>query len=138
MFVRCKTCGKTHHFLNYVDEKCPVKLPKNPRGKLLGDNPSYNAIHKYMLRHHKKQGICSVCGEAKRTHWSNKTGKYNRMDINDWQEMCPKCHHEYDIKVLNKKISVGRKKDLFKLEADKWGTKAEGLARLKTYVWYRA
>lgn len=57
----------------------------------------YNTIHQWMLRHHKKKGSCSSCNRSDiKTHWANKSGQYIK-EIYDWLELCPKCHHTYDI-----------------------------------------
>ena len=57
----------------------------------------YNMLHKYHLYHWVKTGICEHCQLAKRTHWANKTGKYLKHRKDDWLELCPKCHSDYDI-----------------------------------------
>lgn len=60
----------------------------------------YNTIHQWVLRHYTKSGICGWCEKSCRTHWSNKYGLYIKEDRNDWQELCPSCHGEYDKTVM--------------------------------------
>jgi hypothetical protein len=59
----------------------------------------YNAIHKWIGRHFDRKGKCEKCGKECRTHWSNISGQYSR-GRSDWQELCPKCHFEYDRYIL--------------------------------------
>lgn len=56
----------------------------------------YNTTHKYMLRNYKKTGVCDHCNSVTKTQWANKSGNYDRRDIDDWLELCPKCHSKYD------------------------------------------
>lgn len=57
----------------------------------------YVNIHKYIRKRYDIKNICESCGVNCKTQLSNKTGKYLK-DISDWQELCPKCHRQYDIK----------------------------------------
>lgn len=72
---------------------------------------SYNTIHVWMLRHHPKSGICEMCGEKRKTQWSNKDMKYTR-NIEDWQELCASCHKLYDYRVFGIPLNHGRPKKL--------------------------
>lgn len=60
---------------------------------------AYNTIHKWVSYHLSKTGTCSSCGASglsgKMIHWANISRQYKR-DLNDWQELCAKCHQKYD------------------------------------------
>lgn len=60
-----------------------------------GDNVGYGALHHWVSRHKKKTGICKKCDKKRKTHWANISGKYKR-DLDDWKELCPKCHKKFD------------------------------------------
>lgn len=57
----------------------------------------YTNIHAYIRLRYDIKKECEFCGKKCKTQLSNKTGKYLR-DIKDWQELCPKCHRQYDLK----------------------------------------
>lgn len=89
----------------------------------------YNRIHKWAERHMVKTRECSAgdCDFVGRTQWSNIDHQY-RQDPTEWQELCPACHHEFDIEMGLKSKSTGRKpgsKNIQTLEP-----------RLLTYLWY--
>ena len=62
-----------------------------------GNKVGYGALHIWLRR---KLGSASYCSfdkshTASRFHWANISGSYLR-DFNDWTQLCPKCHKEYD------------------------------------------
>jgi len=44
---------------------------------------------------HCESNTCS--GNGKVFHWSNKRHDYKSLDRSDWQQLCSKCHHKYDV-----------------------------------------
>jgi hypothetical protein len=83
------------------------KMPIGDKAKLWkGDKAGYMAKHKWIQNHWVKTDVCEICNQLclprpgtrlkHKTQWSNRTGKYLR-ERNDWQELCPKCHRQYDI-----------------------------------------
>lgn len=61
-----------------------------------GDNAGYWAIHTWVRKTLGRATKCSSCGETnKRIEWANISGKYKR-DINDWKQLCCKCHAKFD------------------------------------------
>jgi hypothetical protein len=78
--------------------------------KLTGDAlTAYNYAHAWSRRHLTKKGQCGFCEKEGKTEWSNKDHKYI-MKPELWQELCRKCHYEYDVKYLNRRTyeEVGR------------------------------
>lgn len=75
------------------------KKRKNMEGennpKWLGEKVSYRNLHFWVRRHKVKSNICEFCKKSKKTDWANKSHKYLR-DLNDWLELCRKCHIHYD------------------------------------------
>lgn len=55
----------------------------------------YVNLHKYIRKRFDIKNKCQFCNVNCKTQLANKTGKYLR-DINDWLELCPKCHVQYD------------------------------------------
>lgn len=65
-------------------------------GRWKGDAAGYHAIHKWIYRNKPRTGSCANCGVAgKRTEFANVSGKYRR-DVNDFRELCPSCHWDFD------------------------------------------
>jgi hypothetical protein len=60
-----------------------------------GQDAAYVTIHRWMLRHYQKNGICSDCARVGKTHWANIDHQYRRVR-SDWTELCPKCHKKFD------------------------------------------
>src|ERR1700734_3017556 len=126
-------CGKT--FLKYksglikgnwgiyCSQTCRQKYNTSPifkighpsyRSRYEGDDISYAALHDWVHATKKKTGICEHCGTAKKTQWANKSHQYKR-EIDDWIELCIKCHSIYDRRSPNFGSSVrkfGRRQPL--------------------------
>lgn len=69
------------------------KLTGNPAWK--GDRASVSSKHDWARNNFKKTGVCEMCGQEKKTDWSNKKHDYQR-DRDGWQELCRGCHQKYD------------------------------------------
>ena len=81
---------------------------KKRSGKLAyqwqGEKVSYRALHFWIQRNLGKATKCSACGKegtGRQIHWSNISRKYKRV-FSDWQQLCAKCHKEYDKKNVSK------------------------------------
>lgn len=59
-------------------------------------NPGHSAIHNFLARHYTKSGRCDHCGREGKTHWAAKDHSNYTRNIEDYMELCPKCHVEYD------------------------------------------
>jgi len=57
---------------------------------------TYHSLHKWVHENKERVGVCSICNQKKFTEWSNISGEYH-WDLNDFQEVCKKCHKKYDI-----------------------------------------
>lgn len=69
---------------------------KNPNWK--GNNCSYFTLHEWVKKHLGKAKKCEFCGITNTIiHWANKSREYKR-NLNDWLQLCPKCHGKYDKK----------------------------------------
>lgn len=57
----------------------------------------YRVLHHWVQRNLGTPSRCVDCGDtsAKRYHWANISGKYNR-DLQDWKRLCPTCHSKFD------------------------------------------
>ena len=67
-------------------------LPSNFKG----DDVGYDALHDWVKRHYGVAVKCEHCGKTEgKFHWANRSWKYKR-DIDDWMQLCPKCHRKYD------------------------------------------
>jgi hypothetical protein len=61
-----------------------------------GEDVSYKELHRWVAKHKQKTGVCENCGTSDApTEWSNKSHEYRR-DLNDWSELCKKCHGAHD------------------------------------------
>lgn len=62
-----------------------------------GDNASYTAIHK-LARKMYKGTKCQFCNaDNRKLHIANKSGKYRRLDADDWLTLCVPCHKSFDL-----------------------------------------
>ena len=63
-----------------------------------GDKAGYRALHNWIAGKLGKADHCSFDSthESKRFTWANISGSYLR-DINDWTQLCLKCHYAYDL-----------------------------------------
>lgn len=97
---------------NYTPEevrKRAVQVTGEKASYWKGDEATYNSKHRWIQKRWKKTGVCEQCNThtqpfGKRhfgTEWANKAHDYNRMNREDWMELCPKCHAKYD-KQFNK------------------------------------
>ena len=59
-----------------------------------GEDVGYKELHRWVSKNKTKTGECP-CGFVGYTEWSNVSFEYHR-DLNDWQELCKKCHSAYD------------------------------------------
>lgn len=59
----------------------------------------YRVLHAKINRLKPRYGVCSNCKKRGKTELSNVSGEY-KDDLNDWQELCGKCHYKYDKEVL--------------------------------------
>lgn len=66
------------------------------------NSTEYNTFHQHIRRKWTKKRICEHCDNAGYTEWSNKSGKYRKYR-SDWQELCKKCHINYDRTILGSK-----------------------------------
>jgi len=86
------------------------QIPKNWKGDMVG----YNALHRWVARHRGKAKICDECGSDKFVQWANISREYKR-ELNDYREMCSKCHRTYDknhLGIATKKFKlIHRKKN---------------------------
>lgn len=125
-FVKCDTCGKElwrkgfllkKYKVFFCNKECQAIHKKEKldysweTGKnnyaWKGNEVSYNVLHKWIRRHKGTAKKCSKCGSKNSVVWANKSFKYKRS-LNDWIELCQKCHIEYD-----KKNGWGKAKEKF-------------------------
>lgn len=75
----------------------------NPNWK--GDKATISSIHCWIRDNFLKKYVCEFCKKECKTDWSNKDHLYKRIR-SDWQELCRKCHMQYDTKKGIKKPCV--------------------------------
>lgn len=109
----CKSCGYKHRIrpkgLVYkIVKKNPTWFKKgfNPWNKdkigvmpipwnYKGNDVGYDALHDWVRKYKGKAKKCSKCNSIRTVQWANKSHKYKR-DLDDWLELCRKCHMKYD------------------------------------------
>jgi len=69
----------------------------NPAWK--GNEVGYRALHIWVEQRLGKATHCDLDNShfSSRYHWASVSREYRR-DINDWIQLCPKCHFLYDRK----------------------------------------
>jgi len=107
MKMICKNCesefsGRKEN--KYCSRRCfddarrvNLVAEKNPNWKDI--NATYGHKHRWIRQHYGKASECQSCGSEYMVEWSNVDHKYSR-DINDYQQLCKKCHAEYDTKMF--------------------------------------
>lgn len=95
---KCIKCGvdfidKKHKDRKYCGHSCSITGDGNPMW--MGERVSYTAIHMWIAKKLPNKGVCTCCGEEKRTDAHNISGEYKR-DILDWEWLCRKCHMTKD------------------------------------------
>lgn len=66
---------------------------KNPNWK--GNKVGYGALHVWVRKYLGKAFWCTWCFSMKKIEWANISHQYLR-DLNDWFQLCQKCHWKYD------------------------------------------
>lgn len=61
------------------------------------EKPNYAAVHAWIVKIYGKAKSCSFDSthQSTRYEWANISGSYLR-DVNDFAQLCKKCHNEYD------------------------------------------
>lgn len=70
--------------------------PGNRPANWKGDDVGYSALHAWLRRTYGEPASCEHCDAAEQIQWANRTGQYLR-DREDWLQLCPRCHRQYDI-----------------------------------------
>ena len=60
-----------------------------------GDQVGYHGLHTWVYKKLGKAKICNECSSTTNVEWSNISHSYKR-NINDWQQLCAKCHRSFD------------------------------------------
>jgi hypothetical protein len=99
----CASCGQIDNVrTDNKAESCRSCSKKNSKNPNFGDVKFTGTIteyKRYHMRVTRKRGKASKCMNgciSSMYHWANISGKFE--DINDYQEMCPKCHNKFDRK----------------------------------------
>lgn len=85
---------------HFVSESTKRKISdslKNEGHFAWNPEPSYDRVHYWMRKNAKKSGKCNQCGESKRTDWALIKGKQYERKIENFKELCRKCHYHYDL-----------------------------------------
>lgn len=112
----------------YCSKSCLYKYRTRPKGlnyNIKSDNPSwfiagefpgnenalwkkdrnlYERIHRWARKNKGYKGYCSNCYKSGKTHLANKSGEY-KYELEDWMELCPKCHKRIDYRRLSCYVS---------------------------------
>lgn len=60
-----------------------------------GDEAGYRPLHQWVKRHLGKAFWCTWCFSMVNVQWANISQQYRR-NLNDWIQLCGKCHSRYD------------------------------------------
>jgi len=81
-------------------------------GMWVGENISYEGLHAWLSRHKTKTGVCSRCGNKGKTNFHNISGNYER-NVDDYEELCLKCHTTKDQNRIRRDLDNNLIKDLY-------------------------
>lgn len=78
-------------------EKITVSVKNARGGKRNITTSDYKKIHYWIFKNFGKASKCEFCKTSNKSkyEWSNISQEY-KYDINDWQQLCVKCHSIYD------------------------------------------
>lgn len=82
---------------NETKKKISIQLRRDRAYQWKGDEASYSAKHKRIIKYFDRPKKCDFCGniEYKQYDWANISGEY-KDDISDWKRLCSKCHRGWD------------------------------------------
>ena len=82
------------------------RQPKILEQKFKDSKMTYASVHHWIKRVKGKALKCEICStENGLIDWSNISGKYKR-DETDWQQLCRKCHIEFDKQADKRKSTL--------------------------------
>ena len=95
---KCKKCGLMFNPLYaskgfFCSQKCSVKKDSEHHA-WKKDLTNYFSIHSYLKKY--KKGKCIECGDEGMTHLANLHEKPHERNIENYKELCVKCHVAYD------------------------------------------
>jgi len=99
---------KTGQRLSPETEFKKGQIPLNWKGNKVG----YHALHAWVRRHKGKANKCIKCGANDNVQWANISREYKR-ELNDYMELCGKCHRHYDkdkLGIATKKFNLKHRK----------------------------
>jgi hypothetical protein len=79
------------------------KVSEEKNWQWKGENASYTAKHRWVIKWKGLANHCEVCGDDKKKvyHWANIDHKYRRV-LEDYISACVSCHRKYDRDKLKK------------------------------------
>jgi hypothetical protein len=86
--------------IRFTDTGETVEVTKPEQKSFKGTPHSlYSKFHKIINKENKKAGVCSFCKQTgkKKYEWALIKGREYSQDINDYIELCVKCHRNYDV-----------------------------------------
>lgn len=97
--LNCKICNTEYTVRPYRKDTAKFCSHVCEKTAKRNDNPSYNAIHKWINFQLGTPCVCKECDftseNRRQFHWANISKNYKR-DTNDWVRLCVKCHHAWD------------------------------------------
>lgn len=77
------------------EKQSKAHLGKKPWNKGLFDLDTYYGLHNWVKQTLGKASKCEFCGRKDYISWANKSNTYQK-ELNDWIQLCKKCHYNYD------------------------------------------
>ena len=60
-----------------------------------GEDVKYQGLHNWVRKNLGKTSQCTQCDSTSNVYWANISHVYKR-DLNDYFQLCSKCHYKYD------------------------------------------
>lgn len=113
-------------------ERLSASTSRENNGHWRGDEASYRALHSYLSRHFPKTGTCEQCGRSgrgRKTEYSLIHGRAYTRNRDDYRELCPRCHKQYDFG--GRPIGPDRAAKMVAGRKHRWAVRGEDVAGSK-------
>lgn len=87
-----------------------LKIRGNNHYAWAGDSIGYTGLHTWINKEYGKALVCEQCESTKNVDWAKRKGKEYSRDRENWLQLCRSCHHRYDGRIKNLKVSSSKPK----------------------------
>lgn len=90
-----KYCSNRCRLLNPLFKNTGRTRFQSRERSFKGTQKEYYQLHHWVRKNKGKAFWCTFCFSCKKVEWANISGLY-RKELNDYMQLCNKCHFKYD------------------------------------------